>query len=98
LFKWWNSYQKLQTPPTPSALEQQVDSSGNKVEMVTVPAMGAEWSKDEMKNMTKRGRKEDKRERRSQFWKAWKRDQRGLCGKYFTRRVLVFFLFGLCVA
>lgn len=92
---WCYSYQQLQTPRTPAVVDQ-VDSSGNKVEMVTVPAMGAEWSKDELKNMTKRGRKEDKRERRKEFWKAWNRDQRGLCGKYFTRRVLVFFLFGLC--
>ena len=66
--------------------------------MVTVPAMGAEWSKEEMKNMTKRGRKEKKREARREFWKAWNRDQRGLCGKHFTRRVLVFTLFGICIA
>ena len=66
--------------------------------MVTVPAMGAEWSKDELKNMTKAGRKEKKAESRKEFWTAWRRDQRGLCGKWFTRRVLVFFLFGLCIA
>lgn len=66
--------------------------------MVTVPAMGAEWSKDELKNMTKRGRKEKKAEKRKQFWTEWRRDQRGLCGKYFTRRTLVFFLFALCAA
>jgi hypothetical protein len=66
--------------------------------MVTVPAMGAEWSKDELKNMTKAGRKEKKAESRKVFWTAWRRDQRGLCGKWFTRRVLVFFMFAVCIA
>ncbi|KAF6755899.1 hypothetical protein DFP72DRAFT_989966 [Ephemerocybe angulata] len=91
-----SGYQQLPTPQTPVALET-LDTNGTKVEMVTVPAMGAEWSKDEMKNMTKRGRKEKKAEERKEFWTAWRRDQRGLCGKYFTRRVLVFFMFGLVV-
>ncbi|KAJ3548360.1 hypothetical protein NMY22_g1290 [Coprinellus aureogranulatus] len=92
-----SGYHQLPTPPTPQPHEQ-FDANGAKVEMVTVPAMGAEWSKDELKNMTKRGRKERKAEARKEFWTAWRRDQRGLCGKYFTRRVLVFFLFGLCAA
>lgn len=51
-----------------------------------------------MTNMTKRGRKAKKQESRREFWTQWKRGQRGLCGKYFTRRVLAFFLFGLCAA
>jgi hypothetical protein len=75
-----------------------MQAPGEKVELVTVPAMGAEWSKDEMRMMTKAGRKEGKSESRRGFWKAWYRDQRGLCGKWFTRRFLVFFLFGLCAA
>ena len=64
--------------------------------MVTVPALGAEWGKDEMYQMTKTGRKERKHETRKDFWKAWNRGERGLCGRYFTRKVLVWFLFGLC--
>lgn len=39
-----------------------------------------------------------KAESRNKFWKSWKRDERGLCGRHFTRRTLVFFLFGFCAA
>lgn len=84
-------------PPSPMIKEEFADPEG-KVEMVTVPALGPEWAKDEMRDMTKSGRRERKKEARKQFWKEWNRGQRGLCGKYFTRKVLVFFLFGLCVA
>jgi hypothetical protein len=66
--------------------------------MVTVPAFGPEWKKSELRDMTKAGKREKKSEGRSQKWKAWMRDQRGLYDKkWLTRRVLVFFLFGLCV-
>lgn len=74
------------------------EEGGNKVEMVTVPAMGAEWSKHELRGMTKTARKQDKAERRRAFWKAWNRGERGLCGKYFTRRVFVFFVFAVIIA
>lgn len=74
-----------------------IDSAGNKVEMVTVPALGSEWSKDELRGMTKASRKEAKSDRRREYWKSWNRGERGLCGKYFTRKVLTFVLFGLCV-
>lgn len=90
------SYSQL-PPPSPMIKEEFADPEG-KVEMVTVPALGPEWAKDEMRDMTKSGRRERKKEARKQFWKEWNRGQRGLCGKYFTRKVLVFFLFGLCVA
>jgi len=79
-------------------LKEDVADSENKVEMVTVPALGPEWAKDEMHQMTKAGKKERKNESRAQFWKSWNRGERGLCGRYFTRRVFIFFLFGLCCA
>jgi hypothetical protein len=66
--------------------------------MVTVPALGAEWGKAELHHITKTGKRERKTEARKEFWKSWNRGERGLCGRYFTRKVLVFFLFGLCVA
>ena len=69
-----------------------------KVEMVTVPALGAEWGKDEMHQMTKAGKAERKNESRAEFWKSWNRGERGLCGRYFTRKVFVFSLFGICCA
>lgn len=85
-----------QLPPSSSVKDEPFDPS--KVEMVTVPALGAEWGKDEMYQATKAGKRERKVESRKQFWKEWNRGQRGLCGHYFTRKVLVWVLFGLiCV-
>ncbi|KAF5367307.1 hypothetical protein D9757_010095 [Collybiopsis confluens] len=66
------------------------------VEMVTVPAMGPEWQRDELRDMTKAGKREKKAETRRQAWKEWNRGERGICGKWFTRRTLVVFLFLLC--
>lgn len=71
-------------------------STHGPVEMVTVPALGPEWQREEMRDMTKAGRREKKAETRTAKWKAWNRGERGMCGKWFTRRVFVFFLFGLC--
>ncbi|TFK39099.1 hypothetical protein BDQ12DRAFT_630303 [Crucibulum laeve] len=73
-------------------------STTGPVEMVTVPALGAEWKREELHDMTKGARKQKKAESRREFWKQWNRGERGLCGRYFTRKVFVFFLFGLCVA
>ncbi|KZV92562.1 hypothetical protein EXIGLDRAFT_647087 [Exidia glandulosa HHB12029] len=68
------------------------------VELVTVPAFGAEWSKDELRGMTKSGKKEAKAERRGDVWKAWTRGDHGFFGGFLTRKKLVFFVFGLCIA
>jgi hypothetical protein len=84
-----------QIPPSSSLLKEEPDQG--KVEMVTVPALGAEWGKDELHQATKAGRRERKQETSKQFWKSWNRGERGLCGRYFTRKVLVWSLFALCV-
>jgi len=64
-----------------------------------VPALGAEWGKDELKAMTGRGRKEKKSDDRAQKWKAFNRGQYGLCGsKWLTRRTVVFVAFAVCSA
>ena len=68
------------------------------VEMVTVPALGPEWKADELRGMTKRGKREVVNERRAQKWKEWRRGERGLCGRYFTRKFLAWFMFLLCIA
>jgi hypothetical protein len=70
------------------------------VEMVTVPALGAEWGKDELKGMTKRGRKEQKNtEGFGQKWRKFNRGQYGMFGsKWLTRRTVVFLVFGICAA
>lgn len=80
----------------PLVQKEDVASTIGPVEMVTVPAMGPEWQRDELRNMTKAGRRENKSESRMQAWREWNRGQRGICGKWFTRRMLVIFLFVLC--
>lgn len=65
--------------------------------MVTVPALGSEWSKNEMRDMTKAGKSERKMETRLDAWRAWNRGERGICGSYCTRKVCVFVTFGICV-
>jgi hypothetical protein len=89
------SYQQL-TPPLSGKLDEE---SGTQVpvEMVTVPALGAEWGKHELKGMTKRARREKKRENLGRKWKLFNRGQYGLFGsKWLTRRTIVFVIFGLC--
>ncbi|KAJ4482507.1 hypothetical protein J3R30DRAFT_3369414 [Lentinula aciculospora] len=80
----------------PLVQKEDAASTIGPVEMVTVPAMGPEWQRDELRNMTKAGKRENKSESRRQAWKEWNRGQRGICGKWFTRRMLVIFLFVLC--
>ncbi|KAJ7046467.1 hypothetical protein C8F04DRAFT_1173402 [Mycena alexandri] len=69
------------------------ETSAGPVEMVTVPALGPEWKKSEMRDMTKAGKREKKAESRRQLWQDWTRGNRG--GKWLTKRVIVFFCFGL---
>ena len=64
-----------------------------------MPALGAEWGKNELKAMTKKGRKEETKGDFGRKWKAFNRGQYGLFGrKWLTRRTVVFSIFGLCVA
>ncbi len=73
------------------------DSAKVPVEMVTVPALGAEWGKDELNAMTKKGRKEQQSEGFGRKWRAFNRGQYGLFGsKWLTRRTIVFVVFALC--
>lgn len=67
------------------------------VELVTVPALGAEWKAEELHAMTKKGRKEDQAFSRREKWKRWTRDEYGCCGGWGTRRAIVWSLFGLIV-
>lgn len=101
---WWickkNSYHQLppQTPVNASKVEGvDTDSSLAPVELVTIPALGAEWERSEMKQMTKSGRREVKNDERRAQWRAWNRGEIGLCGtKWFTKKFLVFFIFTWC--
>ncbi|KIM24651.1 hypothetical protein M408DRAFT_75509 [Serendipita vermifera MAFF 305830] len=65
----------------------------NPVELVTVPALGAEWKAEELQAMSKKGKKEEKSYARGEKWKAWRRDQIGICGSWGTRKGIVWGLF-----
>jgi len=92
-----SSYQQL-SPQLAGKVDEEANAQGP-VEMVTVPALGAEWGKDELMDMTKRGRREKDKEDFGRKWKMFNRGQYGLFGrKWLTRRTLVFTLFGLCAA
>ncbi|KAF9231014.1 hypothetical protein BU15DRAFT_81368 [Melanogaster broomeanus] len=84
-------------PATIGKVESDNDSTTAPVEYVTVPALGPEWQRSEMKQMTKSGRREVKNDERVAKWRAWNRGEIGLCGtRWFTRKFLAFFIFGLC--
>ncbi|KAF7323512.1 hypothetical protein MKEN_00570800 [Mycena kentingensis (nom. inval.)] len=70
-------------------------SAASKVEIVTVPAMGAEWGKQEMRDMTRAGRRKIKAEKRKQFWRSVRRGERG--GRCFNKRVVVAVCFSIIV-
>ncbi|CCM03733.1 uncharacterized protein FIBRA_05879 [Fibroporia radiculosa] len=70
----------------------------NKVELVTVPALGPEWSKSEMHTNMNRERREEALLSFGQKWRSWNRNERGVCGSFFTRRQATYILFGLCIA
>lgn len=80
-----------------SKTEEDVNVSGP-VEMVTVPVLGPEWKASELGNKPKKELEEAKRDVRARKWKEWKRGERGLCGRYFTRKFLVWFAFAFCIA
>ncbi|EIW52438.1 uncharacterized protein TRAVEDRAFT_156213 [Trametes versicolor FP-101664 SS1] len=81
-----------------SALRGEEPATQGNVEMVTVPALGPEWKAEEMRGMSKKAKREEKIENAAVKWKEWKRGQRGLCGKYFTRKFTAWFVFFLVAA
>ncbi|KAL0569678.1 hypothetical protein V5O48_012291 [Marasmius crinis-equi] len=90
-----DGYQALSPATTPKGDDA---SAMGPVELVTVPAMGPEWKKEELQDMTKKSRKQKKADARSTKWKEWNRGQRGFCGGWLTRRVFVILLFIICAA
>ncbi|CAE6463917.1 unnamed protein product [Rhizoctonia solani] len=73
-------------------------SAANQVELVTVPALGAEWKASELRDMTKAGRAEARAEERRKKWREFNRDQRGACGiKWATRTTLVWGVFAVII-
>lgn len=93
------SYQQLPPhSPDPGARSKiETESVSGPVEMVTVPALGAEWKKSELKAMRKSNKKKDRADSRWRKFRAWTRDQTGLCGKWGTRRQIAIGAFIVCV-
>ncbi|KAG8775517.1 hypothetical protein FRC12_001441 [Ceratobasidium sp. 428] len=80
-----DGYRAIRDPNAPS----DSGTAANQVELVTVPALGAEWKASELRDMTKAGRSEAKAEDRRRRWREFNRDQRGLFGRrWATRRTL----------
>lgn len=68
-------------------------------EMVSVPVLGPEWGKGELHDVSRRGQDDIKAEKRRMNFRAWSRDQRGMCGiSWMTRTVFVFIAFAFIVA
>lgn len=96
LIKLWDRHQPLSRGNLKH--DDAASATGSHVEMVTVPALGPEWKASELYDMSRTGKKERKSEARGQKWRAWRRGEQGLCGRWFTWRFTVFFVFGLCIA
>jgi len=91
-------YQQLPTPGvhTPS-IKQDAPSLSGPVEMITVPAMGAEWKKSELKDMKNKGKTEIDTTKYTDHFRRWRRDQTGCCGKWGTRKHVAIGSFALAV-
>ncbi|TYJ56118.1 hypothetical protein B9479_003228 [Cryptococcus floricola] len=74
-------------------------SLASREELVSVPVLGPEWRKGELHDMSRRGQNEIQGDKRKRAWRAWNRDQRGLCGmRWLSRKVLVMIIFVLLAA
>lgn len=73
------------------------ESGASPVELVTVPALGAEWKSSELRAMTKAAKREDRWDRWNTRWTSFRRDEHGFCGiRWMTRRLFVIIFFGCC--
>ncbi|KAJ7599974.1 hypothetical protein C8J56DRAFT_846601 [Mycena floridula] len=87
-----DGYQPLEGMP-----KAETAAASGPVELVTVPALGPEWQRSEMRDMTKAGRREKKADSRRERWKAWNRDKSGMCGGYLKRKTVVFIVAAVVV-
>ncbi|KAG8885375.1 hypothetical protein FRB98_001829 [Tulasnella sp. 332] len=97
-----DGYRPLKAPDSISSKRKGPASSSTyepQVELVTVPAMGAEWSAQELADMKKSTKREQAAEERKRVLREFARDQRGLCGvPFLTRTRLVYMLFFTIIA
>jgi hypothetical protein len=67
-------------------------------ELVSVPVLGAEWKKSELHQLSRSGRKEERRDRRKRRWHKFSRDeQRTGCYGWSLRQLIVWGLFIACI-
>ncbi len=78
-----------------NAQQQQHGQSPSGIELVTVPALGAEYTEEERKRMTRRMKRERKRSAKKQRFMEWARGKDKLCGFLDPRMavLLAFFFF-----
>lgn len=62
------------------------------IELITVPALGTEYTKEELRGMTGATRRRNKRSSRSKSWRLWVSGQDHLCG-WLSPRIAVFIAF-----
>ncbi|KAG8994338.1 hypothetical protein FRB94_012923 [Tulasnella sp. JGI-2019a] len=101
-FKSNDGYRPLPPPESMSSRRKGAASSSAyepQVELVTVPAMGAEWSAQELADMKKATKRQQAADERKRAWREFARDQKGLCGiPYLTRTKLVYIMFAFVIA
>ncbi|KAI0727904.1 hypothetical protein C8Q72DRAFT_837617 [Fomitopsis betulina] len=92
-------YRQVPSPVQPQSLLREDEPFTPKdVELVTVPALGPEWKKSELRDMSASNKRADKMESVRECFSAWNRNERGCCGSFLTRRQTTYIVFALCVA
>ncbi|KZT64180.1 hypothetical protein DAEQUDRAFT_679074 [Daedalea quercina L-15889] len=91
------SYRQVPSPVPHSSLREDEPFTPKDVELVTVPALGPEWKKSELRGMSSSAKRADKMESFRECFSAWNRNERGCCGPYVTRRTTSYIVFALAV-
>ncbi|EJU03055.1 hypothetical protein DACRYDRAFT_21396 [Dacryopinax primogenitus] len=81
-------------PPSSALLPGAHD--GGPMEYVTVPTLGPDWGAEELREMSRKGRRETIAAARVKRWRAWIRDEEGIFGKWGRRKSLVWGAFAMC--
>ncbi|PWN53506.1 hypothetical protein IE53DRAFT_372982 [Violaceomyces palustris] len=68
------------------------NEAGSGIELITVPALGAEYTKEEMRQMTRKQKKKNKRSAKKAQVAKWAKGEERACG-WLTPRLAVFLAF-----
>ncbi|KAH9922922.1 uncharacterized protein B0H18DRAFT_1120642 [Fomitopsis serialis] len=91
-------YRQVPSPVPHASVVEDEPFTPKDVELVTVPALGPEWKKSEMRDMRSSAKREKRVESFRECFGAWNRGERGCCGPYFTKRTTTYVVFALCIA